>query len=163
MSCNCRVGFGYDIHRFCESTSSSVVLLCGIPVHCSRQLCSHSDGDVALHAIMDALLGAACLGDIGDHFPPNDSWKGANSRELLQKVGHMVNDAGYVVGNIDISIACEEPLITPYKASMRESIAELLLLSSLSVNIKATTNEGLGCIGRKEGIAVFAVALLQNR
>jgi 2-C-methyl-D-erythritol 2,4-cyclodiphosphate synthase len=156
-----RVGIGYDIHRFQEGRR---LLLGGVEIEFEKGLGGHSDADVLLHAITDALLGAASLGDIGHFFPPDDpSFAGIDSRELLARTVEMIRPLGYVVGNVDATVVAERPRLTPYIKAMRQRIAETLGTDESRVSVKATTNEGLGDIGRGEGIAALAVALLVSR
>jgi 2-C-methyl-D-erythritol 2,4-cyclodiphosphate synthase len=153
-----RIGHGFDVHRFGDGDS---VVLGGVRIAHSRALVAHSDGDVALHALCDALLGALGAGDIGRHFPDTDeSLRGIDSRELLRRCMAMVRQAGYRIGNVDITIIAERPRIAPHVDAMRGVIAAELGCDAQQVNIKATTSEGLGYTGREEGIATHAVALL---
>jgi 2-C-methyl-D-erythritol 2,4-cyclodiphosphate synthase len=155
-----RIGHGFDVHAFDEG---DFITLGGMKIPHSHGLKAHSDGDVALHALADALLGAAALGDIGQHFPDTDEqWKGADSRMLLRHVVSLVADKGYRVGNVDITIIAQAPKMAPHIADMRAAIAADLQVRTDDVNVKATTTEKLGYVGRKEGIAVHAVALLLN-
>jgi 2-C-methyl-D-erythritol 2,4-cyclodiphosphate synthase len=155
-----RVGIGYDIHPFAAGRR---MMLCGIEFPGEDGLAGHSDADAALHAVTDALLGAAGLGDIGEHFPPSDErWRDADSGELLQAVVTML--AGlWQIGNVDVTIVGERPRIGPRRGEMRARLAELLAVTADRVNVKATTNEQLGAIGRGEGLAALAVALLEER
>ena len=153
-----RVGQGFDAHAF---KPGGRLVLGGVEIPYPRGLEAHSDGDVVLHALCDALLGAAGLGDIGGHFPPSDpEYENIDSRVLLRRVVGLVTDAGLHVANVDITIVAQEPRMAPYAAAMRENIRADLGVESARVNIKATTTEHLGFTGRGEGIAVFAVALL---
>ncbi len=153
-----RIGHGFDVHAFDEG---DFITLGGMKIPHSHGLKAHSDGDVALHALADALLGAAALGDIGQHFPDTDEqWKGADSRMLLRHVVSLVADKGYRVGNVDVTIIAQAPKMAPHIADMRAVIAADLQVRIDDVNVKATTTEKLGYVGRKEGIAVHAVALL---
>lgn len=155
-----RVGHGFDIHRF---TYGDHVTLGGVTIPCSFGILAHSDGDVMLHAVCDALLGAAAMGDIGHHFPDTDpAYKNADSRDLLRHVYGLIKAKGYVVSNLDITIIAEIPKVAPHIKGMRENIAEDLEISIDDVNVKATTNEKLGHIGRKEGIAAHSVALIER-
>ncbi|KZZ06583.1 MULTISPECIES: 2-C-methyl-D-erythritol 2,4-cyclodiphosphate synthase [Thalassolituus] len=155
-----RIGHGFDVHAFDEG---DFITLGGMKIPHSHGLKAHSDGDVALHALADALLGAAALGDIGQHFPDTDEqWKGADSRMLLRHVVSLVADKGYRVGNVDVTIIAQAPKMAPHIADMRAVIAADLQVRIDDVNVKATTTEKLGYVGRKEGIAVHAVALLLN-
>ena len=151
-----RVGMGYDVHRLAEGEE---LWLGGIRIEHDRGLAGHSDADVALHAIVDALLGAIADGDIGSHFPPSDpQWKGASSDRFLAHAARLVTDAGYAVGNIDLTIICEAPKIGPHRQAMRERIAALLGVDINAISVKATTTERLGFTGRGEGIAAQAIA-----
>jgi len=155
-----RVGHGFDVHRF---TLGDKVTLGGVTIPCSVGILAHSDGDVMLHALCDALLGAAALGDIGLHFPDTDAaYKNADSRDLLRHVQSLVEAKGYRVSNVDITLIAEIPKVAPHLVAMRTNIAEDLEISLDDVNVKATTNEKLGHIGRKEGIAAHAVALIER-
>jgi len=156
-----RVGIGYDIHRFQEGRR---LLLGGVEIAGEEGLGGHSDADVLLHAIMDALLGAAGLSDIGHFFPPDDpTFAGADSRELLARTMQMIGPLGYAVENVDATVIAERPRLAPHIKAMRQRIAETLEIDESRVSVKATTNEGLGDIGRGEGIATLAVALLVPR
>jgi len=151
-------GFGIDIHPFEEGKQ---MVLCGVEIESSFGFKAHSDGDVAIHALIDALLGAAGLGDIGEFYPDtSDEYKGADSKELLKDTVNRLRDLGYVIGNVDLAIIAQTPRLLNYKKTMRFRLASLLNLSPNLVNIKATTAEKLGWIGRKEGVAVEAVATL---
>jgi 2-C-methyl-D-erythritol 2,4-cyclodiphosphate synthase len=156
-----RVGIGYDIHRFQEGRR---LILGGVEIAGETGLGGHSDADVLLHAIMDALLGAAGLGDIGCFFPPDDpTYGGADSRQLLAQTGQMIAQVGYAVWSVDATVIAEKPRLGPHIRSMRQRIADTLDLDESRVSVKATTNEGIGDIGRGEAIAALAVALLQER
>lgn len=153
-----RTGIGYDVHRFAEGRA---LVLGGVTIPHQRGLLGHSDADVVLHAIADAVLGAAALGDIGQHFPPGDgAWKDADSRDLLRQAVAMVHEAGWALVNLDASIIAEAPKVNPYSASMRLEIREVTGLPIDAISIKATTNEGMGFVGREEGIAAIAVATI---
>jgi len=153
-----RIGQGLDVHAF---TDGDHVMLGGVRIPHSKGLAAHSDGDVALHALCDALLGAVALGDIGQHFPPGDEqWRDADSRALLAGVRDMLARDGWRTVNLDITIACEEPRITPHVPAMREAIAAALQASVDAVAVKATTTEKLGFCGRGEGIAALAIVLV---
>ncbi|NQD92138.1 2-C-methyl-D-erythritol 2,4-cyclodiphosphate synthase [Pseudomonas sp. CrR25] len=153
-----RIGHGYDVHRFGEG---DFVTLGGVRIPHKFGLVAHSDGDVLLHALCDALLGAAALGDIGRHFPDTDPrFKGADSRALLRHVLDLIRAQGWAVGNVDATIVAQAPKMAPHVQAMRERIAEDLQVAVDQVNVKATTTEKLGFTGREEGIAVHAVALL---
>ncbi|WDY56884.1 2-C-methyl-D-erythritol 2,4-cyclodiphosphate synthase [Pseudomonas sp. PSKL.D1] len=153
-----RIGHGYDVHRFCDG---DFITLGGVRIPHKYGLLAHSDGDVLLHALSDALLGAAALGDIGKHFPDTDpQFKGADSRVLLRHVVGIVRAKGWKVGNIDATIIAQAPKMAPHIEAMRQLIAEDLQVVLDQVNVKATTTEKLGFAGREEGIAVHSVALL---
>ena len=153
-----RIGHGFDVHAFDDG---DFITLGGVRISHTHGLKAHSDGDVALHALADALLGAAALGDIGQHFPDTDEqWKGADSRMLLRHVVSLVADKGYQVGNVDVTIIAQAPKMAPHIDDMRAAIAADLAIRIDDVNVKATTTEKLGYVGRKEGISVHAVALL---
>ena len=154
-----RIGHGFDVHKFGEG---EFVTLGGVQIPYERGLVAHSDGDVALHALCDALLGACALGDIGKHFPDtDDEFAGADSRGLLRHVMKLVAEQGYKIGNVDITIIAQAPKMAPHIDTMRERIAADLQCELNQVNVKATTTEKLGFEGRKEGISTHAVALLQ--
>lgn len=156
-----RVGIGYDIHRFQEGRR---LLLGGVEIEGEQGLGGHSDADVLLHAITDALLGAAGLSDIGHYFPPDDpTFAGIDSRELLARTVQMLGPLGYAVGNVDATVIAERPRLAPHIKTMRQRIADTLEIDESRVSVKATTNEGLGDIGRGEGIAALAIALLMPR
>nr|BAL53746.1 2-C-methyl-D-erythritol 2,4-cyclodiphosphate synthase [uncultured Acetothermia bacterium]BAL59444.1 2-C-methyl-D-erythritol 2,4-cyclodiphosphate synthase [Candidatus Acetothermum autotrophicum] len=156
-----RVGIGVDFHRFAPRRT---LMLGGIPIPYELGLAGHSDADVLLHAICDALLGAAALGDIGQHFPDTDlRYKDISSLALLADVHQKITASGFAIENIDATVIAQEPKLAPYIAAMREKIAQTLKLSVSQINIKATTPEGLGALGRREGIAVWAVALLTSQ
>lgn len=151
-----RTGMGFDVHRL---VSGEDLWLCGVQIPHSKGLSGHSDADVAIHALVDALLGAIAAGDIGDHFPPSDpQWKGAASHRFLDHAGLLVREAGYRIANIDVTIVCEAPKIGPHKLAMRGRLAEILGIDIASVSVKATTTERLGMTGRGEGIAAQAIA-----
>ncbi len=155
-----RIGHGYDVHRFAENRDCIVG---GVHIPFELGLLGHSDADVALHAVMDALLGAAALRDIGYHFPDTDErYKGADSGMLLACVGEKIKTAGYKVGNIDVTILAQKPKLKPYIPQMAENIAVRLGIEVSQVNVKATTEEGLGFTGAMEGMACHAVCLLEE-
>ena len=155
-----RIGFGYDVHALTEGRS---LVLGGIGIPWERGLSGHSDADVVLHALMDALLGAAALGDIGSHFPDTDPrYRGISSLTLLEEVAKLLRGAGYRVNNIDCTLVAEAPRIRPYVGAMREKIAAALGVTAEDVSIKATTNEKMGFVGREEGMACFAVCTLKG-
>jgi len=154
-----RVGIGYDVHPFAKGRP---LVLGGVPVGGEDGLSGHSDADAVLHAIIDALLGAAGLGDIGQHFPSEDpAYAGADSKELLRHVVGLLKGAGYQVENVDATVIAERPRLQGYLSRMRQTIAAVLGVEDACVSVKATTHEGLGAIGRGEGIAAMAVALLK--
>lgn len=153
-----RIGIGYDVHRLAPDRP---LILGGVAVPHARGLVGHSDADVLLHAITDALLGAAALGDIGHHFPDtDDKWKGADSRDLLAQAAVLVREAGYRTGNVDCTVALQRPKLRPYMEAMSRAVAETLSLGISQVSVKATTTEGLGFVGREEGVAAWAVCLI---
>jgi 2-C-methyl-D-erythritol 2,4-cyclodiphosphate synthase len=155
-----RVGIGYDAHRL---TTDRSLILGGVEIPFDKGLEGWSDADVLVHAVMDALLGAAALGDIGNHFPPNDpSFKNISSITLLNRVGGLLKRQGWRIGNIDATIIAERPLLRPFITQMKQNISRALSIHESEVGIKATTNEGLGFTGRQEGIAAYAVALLEK-
>lgn len=156
-----RIGHGFDVHKF---GGQGPIVIGGIKIPYLQGLIAHSDGDVALHALCDAILGALALGDIGHHFPDNDEkYAGVDSRQLLKEVFHHVLTKGYCIGNVDLTIVAEEPKIAPHIQAMRREIASLLETEIGNVNVKATTTEKLGSIGRREGIATHAVVLLLKK
>jgi 2-C-methyl-D-erythritol 2,4-cyclodiphosphate synthase len=153
-----RIGHGFDVHAFGEGDH---LMLGGVRVGFDRGVLAHSDGDVVLHALCDAMLGAAALGDIGRHFPPADArWKDADSRVFLRHSAALLRERGWQVGNADITVVCEQPKIGPHADAMRALIAEDLGIDRDAVSVKATTTEGLGATGRGEGIAAHAVCLI---
>lgn len=153
-----RIGHGFDVHKF---GGIGPVIIGGVEVPYEQGLIAHSDGDVALHALCDALLGAIAAGDIGRHFPDtDDKWKGANSRDLLRDVYRRVKEQGYRLGNADVTIMAQAPKMAPHIEAMCQTIAQDLETDIGNVNVKATTTERLGFTGRKEGIATEAVVLL---
>ena len=156
-----RIGHGYDVHRLVEGRP---LILGGVKIPYARGLDGHSDADVLVHAVMDALLGAAALGDIGQHFPDSDpAYAGADSIALLCAVGELLAKKGYEVVNLDASVLAQAPKLAPHRQAMRENIASALGIDLSCVSVKATTEEGLGFTGRGEGIAAHAVALLEGR
>lgn len=155
-----RIGSGYDVHKLVEGRK---LILGGVEIPHTLGLLGHSDADVLLHAIMDALLGAAGLGDIGKHFPDtDDAYKGASSMDLLQRVSELISEKGYVIGNIDATVIAQKPKLRPYIDQMEENVAKVLGISKEQVNIKATTEEHLGFTGREEGISSQAVCILES-
>lgn len=157
---NVRIGMGMDVHRLVEGRE---LWICGVKIPYCLGLLGHSDADVALHALCDALLGAAALRDIGYHFPDTDpEYKGANSRVLLRRVRELIAEKGYSVGNVDVTIAAQAPKLLPYIPSMIDTIAADLEIAADCVSVKATTTERLGFTGRGEGIAAYASALIER-
>lgn len=158
MTADIRIGQGFDVHAFGDGDH---VMLGGVRVPHDRGIVAHSDGDVALHALCDALLGALALGDIGTHFPPGDPrWKGADSRAFLRHCDRLVRELGWKTGNVDLTVICERPKVGPHAEAMRHAIAQDLGIALDAVSVKATTTEKLGFTGRGEGIAAQAVCLL---
>ncbi|MBM7037888.1 2-C-methyl-D-erythritol 2,4-cyclodiphosphate synthase [Vibrio ulleungensis] len=155
-----RIGHGFDVHKF---GGDGPVIIGGVSIPYELGLVAHSDGDVALHALADALLGAIAAGDIGHHFPDtDDEWKGANSRDLLKEVYRQVRLKGYCLVNADVTIMAQAPKMAPHIQAMRKAISEDLCSELDAINVKATTTEKLGFVGRKEGIAAEAVVLIQK-
>ena len=155
-----RVGMGYDVHKLVEGRP---LILGGVEIPHTLGLLGHSDADELLHAIMDSLLGAAALGDIGKHFPDTDpAYKGISSIKLLEHVGHLLEEKGYVVGNIDATIIAQKPKLRPYIEEMEQNIANALKISKELVNVKATTEEGLGFTGTQEGISSQAICMISS-
>lgn len=153
-----RIGQGYDVHRLVEGRE---LILCGVHVPCEKGLLGHSDADVALHALADALLGAAAMRDIGYHFPDTDpAYKGADSRRLLRRVVEIIGEKGYTVGNVDVTIIAQRPKLLNYIPEMITNVAADLGIPADCVSVKATTTEHLGFTGRGEGIAAMAVAMI---
>lgn len=157
---NIRIGHGYDVHAF---EPGEQIILGGVSIPHHSQFKAHSDGDVLLHAVCDALLGALALGDIGGHFPDSDAaYKGADSRQLLAQVYQLVMEQGYRLGNLDATIIAQSPRMAPHIADMRQHLSEDLQVQPTQINVKATTTEGLGFVGRQEGIAAHAVCIVQK-
>jgi len=155
-----RIGYGYDVHRLVKNRR---FILCGVEIPCEFGPDGHSDADVALHALMDAMLGALALGDIGKHFPDTDEkWRGADSIKLLQVIYEMISAKGYKLGNADITIVLQTPRLAPYIEQMRQRIATALSSDIGTISIKATTEEKLGFTGDSTGVSATAVVLLQN-
>lgn len=155
-----RIGIGYDVHKFTEDRP---LILGGVHVPFEMGLLGHSDADVLVHAVMDALLGAAALGDIGSHFPDTDpAYKGADSLALLARVRDLLENNGYVIENIDSVIVCQRPKVGPYIEQMRKNMAEALALDTEQISVKATTEEGLGFTGQMEGASAKAVCLIER-
>lgn len=156
-----RIGHGYDVHRLVPGRK---LILGGVEVPFDLGLLGHSDADVLAHAVMDALLGAAALGDIGQHFPDSDpAYAGANSLVLLERVTELLRQAGFSVGNVDATLLCQAPKLAPHTPRMRSNLARAMGVEVDRVSVKATTEEGLGFTGQKEGVAAHAVALLEAR
>lgn len=155
-----RIGFGYDSHRF---QAGRRLVLCGVEVPCDAGLAGHSDADAATHAVIDALFGAAALGDIGSHFPDSDDrWLGADSAGLLAEAVREVRDAGWAVGNVDVTIICERPKIGPHVGAMRSRLAAILGVGADAVSVKGKTDEGMGAVGAGEGVVAHAVCILKG-
>ena len=155
-----RIGMGYDVHRLAENRA---LIIGGVEIPYEKGLLGHSDADVLLHAVMDALLGAAAMGDIGKHFPDTDpEYKGISSLILLEKVGELLRENGFIIENIDATIIAQAPKMRPYIDSMRENIARVLEVDISCVNVKATTEEGLGFTGSGEGISSQAICMLTS-
>jgi 2-C-methyl-D-erythritol 2,4-cyclodiphosphate synthase len=155
-----RIGHGYDSHRF---ETGRPLILGGVDVPSELGLSGHSDADAVAHAVTDAILGAAGLGDIGSHFPDSDeTWKGADSLALLGRAVHLLEGENYQVVNVDVTVVAEHPRIGPHAPAMRERLAAVLGISPGHVSIKGKSNEGMGWVGRREGLAVFAVALIDR-
>jgi 2-C-methyl-D-erythritol 4-phosphate cytidylyltransferase / 2-C-methyl-D-erythritol 2,4-cyclodiphosphate synthase len=155
-----RTGLGFDVHRL---EAGLPLWLCGISVPHTHGLAGHSDADVALHALADAIFGALGAGDIGDHFPPSDpQWKGADSGQFVEYARNLVSKSGGIIDHVDITIICEHPKIGPYREAMRARLAELLRIETPRISVKATTTERLGFTGRGEGIAAQAVATIRS-
>lgn len=155
-----RIGFGYDVHQLVNNRK---LIIGGIEIPYEKGLLGHSDADVLVHSIMDAILGALALGDIGKHFPDTDmAYKDISSMKLLERVYNVMNNKGYKIGNIDATVAAELPKLAPYIDDMRKLICGILNTDIDNINIKATTTEELGFVGRKEGISSYSVCLLEN-
>lgn len=156
-----RIGHGYDTHRFAEPSDNRPLILGGIEIPHDRGLKAHSDGDAVIHALCDAILGALALGDIGKHFPDTDpAYRGADSANLLRHIVAMMTAQGWRLGNADVTILAQTPRMAPHIAAMRSRLAELLQAATDVVNVKASTCEGMGFVGRQEGIETYAVVLL---
>ena len=156
-----RFGMGYDVHQLVENRK---LIIGGVDIPCEKGLLGHSDADVLLHAISDALLGAAALGDIGKHFPDTDPrYKGADSLKLLEEVGNLLAEKGYVVGNVDATIVAQKPKMQTHIPQMRENIARVLRVDIDQINVKATTEEHLGFTGSGQGISSYAVAGIEPK
>jgi len=156
-----RIGFGFDVHQLQEGRD---FWLGGIHIPAQKGILGHSDADVLLHAICDAILGSLALGDIGKHFPDTDqNFKGIDSKVLLEKVMELISEKGYKIGNIDTTVVCQQPKIMPYALQMQTCIANICNIEISDISIKATTNETMGFIGREEGIVAYAVVLLLKK
>lgn len=156
-----RIGFGYDVHQLVEDRD---LIIGGVNIPFEKGLLGHSDADVLVHTIMDSILGALALGDIGKHFPDTDmEYKDISSLELLKRVYSLMENQGYKIGNIDATIAAQRPKLAPHIDDMRENISKILNISKEELNIKATTTEKLGFVGREEGISAYAVTLLKSK
>lgn len=156
-----RIGFGYDVHQLVENRK---LFLCGLEIPHSKGLLGHSDADVAIHAIMDSILGALALGDIGKIFPDTDmKYKDIDSKILLEEVCEIMHKEGYEISNLDLTIAAQEPKLAGYIIDMRKLVANLLKTDVKNISVKATTTENLGFVGRKEGISTYCVCLLKNK
>lgn len=155
-----RIGFGYDVHKLVENRK---LILAGIDIPYEKGLLGHSDADVLIHAIMDSILGALALGDIGKHFPDtDDKYKDISSTYLLKKVWKIMDENGYVIGNIDATVAAERPKLAPYIEEMKENIGQILKTSKDNISIKATTTEKLGFVGKEEGMSSYCVCLIKR-
>jgi len=155
-----RIGHGFDVHKFGDGDH---IILAGVKIPFHQAFIAHSDGDVLIHAVCDALLGAMALADIGSHFPDDDdAYKNIDSRQLLRRVYELVRQQSYRINNLDVTVIAEKPKLAPHRDSMRNHLAEDLHLALPQVNVKATTTEGLGFCGRQEGIAVHAVVLIES-
>lgn len=159
-----RIGTGFDVHAFDDKENqNNYVILCGVKIPYKYRILAHSDGDVALHALTDALLGSVAEGSIGQHFPPtDDKWKNCSSEVFLIHANNLIKTHKFAISNIDITIICQEPKIMPYALQMRQNIATILCINLNQINVKAVTTEGLGAIGRKEGVAVQASVLITS-
>ncbi len=160
LATTARTGTGFDVHRF---GAGDRVVLCGVVIAHANGLIGHSDADVGLHALTDAILGAIGAGDIGDHFPPSDPmWRGADSAQFLAHAAHLARARGGDIVNVDVTLLCEAPRIQPHRQAMRLRLGEILRLDPARCSVKATTTEGLGFVGRREGIAAQAVATVRH-
>jgi len=158
-----KIGHGFDVHRFAEESANAFIVLGGVKIIHKKKLIAHSDGDVLIHALCDALLGAAALGDIGKHFPDTDNaYKNIDSRQLLKKAAELLQEKHYVISNVDITVVAQAPKVLPHVESIRSNLASDLNIDMDHINVKATTTEGLGFEGREEGISCHAVALIHT-
>lgn len=163
MASEIRVGLGYDVHAFAPSSAGRRLMLGGVEVSHERGLAGHSDADALLHALVDALLGAAALGDIGAHFPSSDArWHGASSGAFVTYTMGLLTRAGWRVVNVDATVVAERPRLSPHVSAMRASLASLLGVELARVSVKSKTTDGLGFAGRQEGVACYAVALIER-
>lgn len=161
MKQNFRIGFGYDVHAFSVDRK---LILGGIEIPHTKGLKGHSDADVLIHAICDAMLGALAMGDIGEHFPDTDpKWKGTDSKIFLEEINKMLADSGYLIANIDSTLVIEKPKIAPHIKKIRERLSGILSINIEQVSVKATTSERLGFVGREEGVAAFATILITSK
>lgn len=164
-----RIGFGYDLHKFVinespNATESHIIRLCATDVEHKYKIEAHSDGDVVLHAVVDAMLGAIAEKDIGHHFPPSDKkWQDADSKNFLEYTAKLMNEKHYRIGNIDITIVCERPKISPYREKMRENIANILQIEVDRVSVKAKTNEKMDSIGQGFAISAYAIIICYKK
>ena len=158
-----RIGHGYDVHRIEYAESSSGLVICGVRIACPYTVVAYSDGDIPIHALCDAMLGACALGDIGKWFPDTDQrWQGANSRTLLKACKEKIQEQGYKLGNADITIIAQSPKMAPHIIDMRENLAKDLGVAFDQISVKATTHEGVDAVGEKRAIAAHAVVLLER-
>jgi 2-C-methyl-D-erythritol 2,4-cyclodiphosphate synthase len=158
-----RVGIGYDVHAFASPEAERALMLGGLAIPFDRGLAGHSDADVLLHAVVDALLGAAALGDIGTYFPSSDAtWQGASSADFLKHTVALLAEHGWSIENVDATVVMESPRLSPHIAAIRTALASLLLVSADCVNVKGKTTDRLGFTGRSEGVACYAVALISR-
>jgi 2-C-methyl-D-erythritol 2,4-cyclodiphosphate synthase len=158
-----RVGIGYDVHAFAHPDSGRALLIGGVKIPHDRGLAGHSDADVLLHAVVDALLGAAGLGDIGQHFPSSDArWLNTSSTAFLSHTHVLLTEGGWLVSNVDVTVVAEQPRLTPHIPAIRAHLAQILGITLEQVSVKSKTTDGLGFTGRSEGIACYAVALLER-
>ena len=158
-----RVGIGYDVHAFAPPEAGRALVIGGVTIAHDRGLAGHSDADVLLHAVVDALLGAAGLGDIGQHFPSSEArWKDAPSATFVARTRALLAEAGWRVANVDATVVAEQPRLSPYVAAMRQHVAEALGVAAEQVSVKSKTTDGLGFTGRGEGVACYAVALVER-
>jgi len=161
MRSKIKIGMGFDAHRFSDNGNQSGIVLCGVRIPCKYSIIAHSDGDLALHALTDAMLGAISAGDIGMHFPPSDpKWKNTQSAQFVKFAINLVKEKGGVINNVDITIICETPKISTHRDAFIKSLAQILEIPEEDVSVKATTTERMGFTGREEGIACQAVVCI---